>query len=377
MYSPATLNGTAPQAMVPQIGSTAVPFVRQEPPVQSGSPASSASAPTRRPRQAVASYIPAASTNLTDRQNYFFQRGGPELVQILMVMDDFRSGSVSSKPTVARFIEDVKFAFLNGNRGQRQEELPAVLSALQGAISFNSRMRATRDQAVAWASAQDWRLVPHVEEALSDCRRSVLKELYRGSPIREDLISIKRVIEKATDSAIVSGILPTTTTATPATTPPTMMTTTRNPRAAIDSYFDKYKTAAVVPYPDWAQGKFTFPDLDTILQVGLHGTEVKGGSWTHYHRQPFAGQIVFTQPSSIDYSRNLAGQPSRTTSYQFGTLLPTTVLLRSEDYSLNGRDWFPIGYPTNPALERLKLDNFERLISRGKTLMTNEQPRVS
>jgi hypothetical protein len=263
MYSPATLNGTAPQAMVPQIGSTAVPFVRQEPPVQSGSPASSASAPTRRPRQATASYIPAASTNLTDRQNYFFQRGGPELVQILMVMDDFRSGSVSSKPTVARFIEDVKFAFLNGNRGQRQEELPAVLSALQGAISFNSRMRATRDQAVAWASAQDWRLVPHVEEALSDCRRSVLKELYRGSPIREDLISIKRVIEKATDSAIVSGILPTTTTATPATTPPTMMTTTRNPRAAIDSYFDKYKTAAVVPYPDWAQGKFTFPDLDT------------------------------------------------------------------------------------------------------------------
>ena len=66
---------------------------------------------------------------------------------------------------------------------KEQVNFRALLKALQAARDFNARMRNTREQATYWAMAQNWRLVPYVEEALSDCRRSVLKELIRGLPI--------------------------------------------------------------------------------------------------------------------------------------------------------------------------------------------------
>jgi hypothetical protein len=140
-------NGTASQWSAPPIAPVAVPFIQQgSAAAQNGGPASS---PSRKPRPArqVTSYNPATNSNLTERQNYYFQRSGPELVQLLMEMDDFRAPSASTDGVVNTFLKDVKFAFSAGNRSQRTSELPVVLETLKAARNFNSRMRSTREQA--------------------------------------------------------------------------------------------------------------------------------------------------------------------------------------------------------------------------------------
>jgi hypothetical protein len=278
-----------------------------------------------------------------------------------MEMDDFRSAPRSTNGAVDGFLEDVRFAFENGNNRQRAGEFQGALQTLQAARDFNARMRDTRQQATHWAMAQNWRLVPHVEEALSDCRRSVLKELYRGLPIRDDLINLEMVQRKATMTARAAGLLPS-----PLTTTSTTSTTSSISLSAVDKYFSDRDKQSTFPARDWAKGEFFFPSLNHLLMVGLRGSEVPGQSWTHYNRGPAPGVIIFTQPSTVNYSQNLAGLPSNVTQYVFSNPFPTTVLLQQNAYSFNGIHWLPNPYPTDKKLEQRKRDRFQALVERGR-----------
>jgi hypothetical protein len=364
-------NGTASQALVPPIAPAAVPFQQGFATTQNGPPASLPSGKLRPPRQPGTSYVPGANSNLTERQNYYFQRTVPELVQLLMEMDDFRAPSARTDGVVKTFLEDVKFAFLGGNRSQRTSELPAALETLEAAKNFNSKMRDTRVQATYWARSQDWRLVPHVEEALTNCKRSVLKELYSGWPIRKDLISPQTVINKATASARAAGLLP----ALPTTTAATAATAATNStqQAAVDKYFKSYDTSLIVPLDEWSGGVFFFNSLDELLRVGLHGTEVKGESWTHYNWGPVPGAVEFTRPSTVNYSENLAGRPSGVTRLLYSNPFPTTVLLGQGVYSFDGNHWLPNPYPTNVNVERRKQAGFQALFDQGQAYL-NKRP---
>ena len=161
MYAPA-LNGTTPLSAGSQMGSIAGPFFPVAPPVQIGSQLLSLPGQVPAVRQTAASYLPIASNNLTDLQSYYLRLQTEGLVQRLMEMDDFRSAPRSTNGVVDGFLEDVRFAFKNGNSGQRAGEFQGVLKALQAARDFNARMRNTREQATYWAMAQNWRLVVSV-----------------------------------------------------------------------------------------------------------------------------------------------------------------------------------------------------------------------
>jgi hypothetical protein len=346
-----------PGHFVPQVSPTLQNNVEQLPP-------SSHDRPVRR---AVTSNVPVATNKLTDIQNYYFRCDRQQLVQALLRIDDVGSPSPPPAATVAAFMKDVEFALRNGNDGKRRLELPALLRALQAASNFNSRMRNTQTRAIHWATETDPRLVPYVRSAVLACRRSVLKELYLGQPIRGDLINVGTVIKKVTKSGEAAGILQTrASTSSPL-----------NLHAPINEYFAQYEAAEAFPFLGWARGEFPFRNLDQLLQVALRGKKVDGGRWTHYVRNtPLASPNLFIKPSSVNYGQNLAGLPSRVTKYEYGSFYPTTVLVASEHYSFDGHEWLPIKYPTNPALEELKHKNFEALIDRGKTLVSYMQPRM-
>jgi hypothetical protein len=121
-----------------------------------------------------------------------------------------------------------------------------------------------------------------------------------------------------------------------------------------------------IPAQDWANGEFFFPSLDHLLKVGLRGSEVHGQSWTHYNRWPAPGVITFTQPSTVNYSKNLADLPSNVTKYIFSNPFPTAVLLRQDAYSFNGIHWLPNPNPTNKYLESIKHARFQALVERGR-----------